>query len=107
MFAVVSTDERKAIRAEQKNDFSTGLVTDQSAGGRQPFVLKDYSENGLGVWTGRRLSPQSEVKVLLGNDFGGLAVDCQVVWSAGDDSSGYTSGLRIKAQGRRRLKLCS
>jgi hypothetical protein len=103
MFAELPRDQRKTRRAEPAANPVSGLVTDKADGARQPFLLQNISDSGVGLWTGVALSLNSVVKITLGSQYGGLSIDCEVLWTSGTVASGYQSGLKVLYRERKPL----
>jgi len=99
MVTSMSNNRRRKPRTATTIKEITGLLMDESENSRQPFVLFDVSDNGFGLWTSEKLDSSGTIKVTLGKEYGGVVLNCDVVWSEKDDSkSGYLSGLEVRQE---------
>ncbi|MEZ4743641.1 MAG: PilZ domain-containing protein [Bdellovibrionota bacterium] len=81
------------------SDEITGLLVAESNFERQPFILCDVSETGIGIWTPEKLPMDSSIKVILGAEFGNITVSCQVMWCSEDpERKGFNSGMCVKGE---------
>jgi hypothetical protein len=97
MLTIVPREQRKIIGAESTGSLITGLLTEKTAGTRQPCLFRNISDAGVDLWTDMHLPPHTKVNIALGNEYGGLSIECEVNSSADDSAGGYNSRLKFLA----------